>query len=129
MSFKIEFNGKLEYTLLAGFQAFVPPKIAVVNEIVFYQPSSKTLIITDSAFNFDSSFPTMTQLAARVFGNYQLLKPSWLEKIAVQDKQTLTQSIDKVLEWDFQRIIMAHGSIIENNAKSQLSEGYRWLIS
>ena len=125
----IEFNGELEYTLLAGFQAFVPPKIAVVNEIVFYHPTSKTLIITDSAFNFDSSFSTMTQLAARVLGSYQVLKPSWLEKIAVQDKQILRQSIDKVLEWDFRRIIMSHGSIIENNAKLQLSEGYRWLIS
>lgn len=126
---QIEFNSELEHTLFAGFQVFMPPKIAVVNEIVFYHLASKTLIITDSAFNFDSTFPTITKIAARLFGSYQVLKPSWLEKIAVKDQEQLEKSIDKILEWDFQRIIMAHGSIIENNAKLQLSEGYRWLIS
>lgn len=126
---QIEFNGELEYSFLEGFQAFVPPKIAIVNEVVFYHPGSKTLIITDSAFNFDNSFPTITQLAARVIGSYQVLKPSWLEKIAVKDKQTLKESIDRVLKWDFHRIIMAHGKIVESNAKSQLSKGYQWLIT
>ncbi|HEY9770489.1 MAG TPA: hypothetical protein V6C71_18690 [Coleofasciculaceae cyanobacterium] len=81
---RIKFNSELEYTLLAGFQAFVPPKIAVVNEVVFYHLASKTLIITDSAFNFDNTFPFVTQLATRVLGSYQVLKPSWLEKIAQQ---------------------------------------------
>ena len=50
----IEFDGELEYTLLEGFQVFIPPKIATANEIVFYHPVSKTLIITDSAFNFEA---------------------------------------------------------------------------
>lgn len=125
----MEFDSELEHTLFAGFQVFMPPKIAVVNEIVFYHLASKTLIITDSAFHFDSTFPKITQIAARVFGSYQVLKPSWLEKIAVKDQKQLEKSIDKILEWDFQRIIMAHASIIENNAKVQLAEGYRWLIS
>ena len=125
---RIEFNSELEHTLFSGFQVFIPPKISVVNEIVFYHLASKTLIITDSAFNFDNTFPTITKMAARLFGSYQVLKPSWLEKIAVKDHKQLAKSINKILEWDFQRIIMAHGSIIENNAKLQLAEGYRWLI-
>ena len=124
----IEFKSELEYTLLAGFQVFVPPKIAVVNEVVFYHLASKTLIITDSAFNFDNTFPFVTQLATRVLGSYQVLKPSWLEKIAVKDKQQLRQSIDKILAWDFQRVIMAHGQIVDFEAKQQLTKGYQWLL-
>ena len=57
----IDFARELEYTLLTGFQVSIPSKIAVANEIVFYHPLSKTLIITDSAFNFDRTFPTVTQ--------------------------------------------------------------------
>ena len=125
---KIEFTGELEYTLLTGFQVFIPLKIAVVNEIVFYHPRTKTLIITDSAFNFNNTFPTVTQLAARIIGSYGVLKPSWLEKIAVRDKLQLQASINRVLQWDFQRIIMAHGQIIKTDAKQQLTDAYQWLV-
>ena len=125
---EIQFNSELEYTLFAGFQVLIVPQIKAVNEIVFYHPSTKTLIITDSAFNFDDSFPWVTQLAARVIGSYQTLKPSWLEKIAVRDKQIAKRSIDKILAWDFERVIMGHGKIVEINAKQELTQGYQWLI-
>ena len=124
----IEFGSELEYILLEGFQGFIPPKIVTVNEVVFYHSGSKTLIITDSAFNFDNTFPVVTQLAARALGSYQTLKPTWLEKIAVRDKPKLKQSIERVLSWDFQRIIMAHGQIINSDAKQQLTAGYQWLL-
>ena len=125
---RLEFASELEYFLLDGFQAFVLNKIATVNEVVFYHPVSKTLIITDSAFNFDSSFPWSTQFATRLLGSYRVLKPSWLEKIAIQDKNLLQSSIHKVLLWDFQQVIMAHGKIVEQEAKQQLAAGYQWLI-
>ena len=124
----IEFNSELKFVRFEGFRAFVPPQMKTVNEIVFYHPLSKTLIITDSAFNFDRSFPFVTQLAARVLGSYHVLKPYLLDKIASQNKQKLKESIDKILAWDFQRVIMAHGTIVENEAKEQLSAGYQWLL-
>ena len=125
---KIEFRSELEHTLLAGFQILVPPKIAAVNEIVFYHPATKTLIITDSAFNFDRTFPVITQLAARALGSYEVLKPSWLEKIAVRDKHQLQASITRVLQWDFQRVILAHGRIVDSQAKERLTQAYQWLL-
>ena len=124
---KIEFDGELEHTLLSGFQVFIPPKARVVNEIAFYHPATKTLIITDSAFNFDRNFPLVTQLAARVLGSYGVLKPSWLEKTAVKDKQQLQIAIERVLQWDFKRVIMAHGQIVDSQAKEKLKRGYQWL--
>ena len=125
----IQFDLQLEYTLFAGFQALIISQIKAVNEIVFYHPSTKTLIITDSAFNFDRSFPFITRFAARVIGSYQQLKPSWLEKIAVKNKQKVGRSIERILKWDFERVIMGHGKIVETNAKQQLAVGYKWLFS
>lgn len=124
----IEFDSELEFVRFEGFRVFMPPKVQIINEIVFYHPVSKTLIITDSAFNFDRSFPFVTQLAARVLGSYGELKPYLLDKIASQDKEKLKQSIDKILAWDFQRVIMAHGTIVEHKAKARLSAGYQWLL-
>lgn len=124
----IQLDPQLEYTLFAGFQALIVSQIKTVNEIVFYHPSTKTLIITDSAFNFDRSFPLITQFAARILGSYQQLKPSWLEKIAVQDKPKVRRSIDRILSWNFERVIMGHGKIVETDAKQKLTAGYQWLV-
>ena len=126
---KIDFNGELEYIPFKGFQAYIPPKIVTVNEIVFFHPNSKTLILTDSAFNFDRNFPLVTQLAARILGSYQSLQPSLLEKIAIRDKEAISKSISSILAWDFQRVIMAHGNIVEKNAKEQLAAAYNWVLS
>ncbi len=123
---EISFDSELEYLLFDGFQVLIPPKIVPANEIVFFHPESKTLILTDTIFNFDRNFPLITQLATRVLGCYQYLRPSLLEKIAIQDKEKLKQSIQKIMAWDFQRVIMAHGNIVENNAKEQLKAGYQW---
>jgi hypothetical protein len=125
----IDFNGKLEYFLFAGYQIPSPSGVTVANEIVFYHPESKTLILTDAAFNLDNSFPFITQLASRIIGCYQQLRPSILEKIVTKDKKQITRSIEKLLQWDFQKVIMAHGTIVENNAKQQLKEGYEWFLN
>ncbi|ACB53144.1 transcriptional regulator, AraC family [Crocosphaera subtropica ATCC 51142] len=88
-----------------------------------------SLSITDSAFNFGGNFPLTTQLASRIIGSNRSLKPSLLEKIATRDKETTRKAINKILAWDFQRVIMAHGNIVEENAKEKLTVGYQWLVS
>ena len=125
---EITFNGELEYFLFAGFQVFILTTFSIVNEIVFYHPQSKTLILTDTAFHFDRSFPTVTQFASRIIGCYEKLRPSILEKIATRDKDRVTTSVKKLLQWDFQRVIMAHGTIIEENAQEKFIAGYEWFL-
>ena len=125
---EISFDSELEYILFDGFQVLIPPKIVTVNEIVFFHPESKTLILTDTAFNFDRNFPLVTQLATRILGCYQNLRPSLLEKIAIKDREKVKNSIQKIMDWDFQRVIMAHGNIVDNNAKEQLKLGYQWFL-
>lgn len=126
---EIDFNNELEYFLFAGFQVPLPSGFTNANEIVFYHPESQTLILTDAAFNFDRNFPLVTQFATRILGCYQQLRPSILEKIAIKDREKMTASIQKLLQWDFQKVIMAHGTIVENNAKKQLKEGYEWFLN
>lgn len=125
---EISFNGELEYLLFAGFQVFMLTTLSVANEIVFYHPESKTLILTDTAFNFDRSFPLITQFASRIIGCYEQLRPSLLDKIATQDKEQIIASVNKLLQWDFQRVIMAHGTIVEENAREKFVAGYEWFL-
>jgi hypothetical protein len=114
----------LDFFLFEGFRTLGSGGIENLNECVFFHRASRTLVITDIAFHFDESFPLLTRLATQVGGGYKQLSPSVLEKIATRDKAKIRQSVDRVLEWDFERVIMAHGSIIELHGKEKFRRGY-----
>ncbi|NJL37982.1 MAG: DUF4336 domain-containing protein [Leptolyngbyaceae cyanobacterium RM2_2_4] len=95
-----------------------------LNECVFFHAASRTLILTDTAFHFDESFPVMTQLATRILGGFKNLSPSLLERIATTEKDKVKKSVKRILDWDFERVIMAHGSVIERNGKEKFRQGY-----
>lgn len=99
-----------------------------INEVVFYHKPSRTLIITDIAFHFDETNAWETRLAGKLIGGYKALQPTLLEKWWSKDRALVERSIRAVLEWDFDRVIMAHGSIIETNGKAMLKAGYEWLL-
>lgn len=119
---------EIEYLLFDGFRVFDFNGSSLLNECVFFHRESHTLILTDTAFHFDESFPLTTQLAARLIGSYKKLSPSLLERFATRETEKVKQSVQKVLAWDFKRVIMAHGSIIENDAKRRFREGYEWFL-
>ncbi len=71
----------------------------------------------------------MTQLIAKLTGGYKLLRPSPLEKLATKNKVSVKNAVDRVLEWDFDRVILAHGSIIDYCGKEQFKAGYDWFLN
>jgi Domain of unknown function (DUF4336) len=114
----------LEHIFFDGFRTLDLRGFVPLNECVFFHSVSRTLILTDAAFNFDESFPVLTQFAARLIGGYKKLSPSLLERVATTEKEKVRKSVEKILTWDFQRVIMAHGSIVEKNAKQKFKLGY-----
>ena len=40
------------------------------------------------------------------------------------DKKIVKAGLEKILSWDFERIIIAHGNLIETNAKSVLMKAW-----
>jgi hypothetical protein len=121
------FNG-LEAAQAAGFNTFDIKGYMPLNEWVFFHAKSRTLIITDLAFHFDRQSSPSAQLISRIFGGYHQLRPSLLEKVATQDKEQVRQSLQTILAWNFERVIMAHGSIIEQDGKRQFQLGYAGLF-
>jgi hypothetical protein len=119
----------VEYLLFDGFKTLSFNGISPLNECVFFHLESQTLILTDTAFHFDESFSLVTQLVSRAIGGYKKLSPSLLERLATQETEKVKQAVKNVLAWDFKRVIMAHGSIIERDAKRQFKEGYEKFLS
>jgi Domain of unknown function (DUF4336) len=117
-------QNEVDYLLIDGFNTFGLSGSSPLNECIFCHRQSRTLILTDIAFHFDETFSLTTQLAARLIGSYNKLSPSLLERFATKEKDKVKQSIQQVLDWDFERVIMAHGSIIEKDGKSKFKQGY-----
>ncbi|MGC1306887.1 MAG: DUF4336 domain-containing protein [Phormidesmis sp.] len=114
----------LAFVFFEGFRTLGSAGFESLNECVFFHLPSRTLILTDIAFHFDESFPPLTQFATRITGGYKRLSPSLLEKIATTDKEKVRSSVERVLKWDFERVVMAHGSIIEQGGKEKFRQGY-----
>lgn len=122
------FRDEVEYLLFDGIRTLGLGGAGLLQEFVFFHRASKTLVLTDTAFHFDESFSPLTQLVARLIGGYKKLSPSLLEKFSTQETEKVKQSVQNILAWDFKRVIMAHGSILENDAKQQFKQGYEWLL-
>jgi Domain of unknown function (DUF4336) len=120
-------NG-LEFLFFDGFRVLGLKGFDSLNECVFFHSASRTLILTDIAFHFDESFPLLTQFATRVLGGYKRLSPSLLEQIATKDKESVRKSVEGVLNWNFERVIVAHGSIVEQNGKEKFKQGYEQFL-
>ncbi len=124
------FEDTLEYFSFNGFRTIMPNGIKPANETVFYHRPTRTLILTDVAYNFDRNNTLGTRLAAKVLlGSYETLMPSRFEKLATRDKTQVADSVEQVLNWDFDRVVPGHGSVVETDGKAQFEAGYKWFLA
>ena len=113
--------GSLDQVLLRGV-----PK---TNETAFFHRTSGTLIGTDLAFNVGPSSPPLTRAAFRCLGCYGRLSPSIFERLLTSDKQAFGRSLDRVMDWPFDRVVVAHGEVTETGGREELERGYAWALA
>ena len=98
------------------------------NEVVFCHRASRTLIICDLAFNFGPATATPTRLLMQLLRSYGRFGPSTLDPLLIRDRAAARQSLERILGWDFDRVIVAHGDVLEHGGREGLRSGYRWLL-
>lgn len=116
------------YQQFPGLYMPSPQGADPLNEVVFYHAESRSLVITDLAFHFDRTSAALTQAIAKLIGVYDKLQLTILEKWLIQDKAAMAVAVRSILAWDFDRVIMAHGSPIPTSGKSMFKAGYEWLL-
>ena len=103
-------KGDLEQCLIGG-----APK---VNEVAFFHAGSRTLILTDFCFNFNPAPKGRTGIFLRIGGVKGKLAVSRLMRSMLKDRRALRASLEKMLIWDFDRIVVSHGQNVQSGAKS-----------
>ncbi len=96
-------------------------------ESVFFHRTSRTLVLTDLVFNmkltdFKSRFEGKLMSWNRVGVEFG---PSLACNIVfTRDKVARRRSVEKMLEWDFERVIMNHGHVVETDGKALLRSAF-----
>ena len=90
-------------------------------EVAFYHKISRTLILVDLIENITDATEdvnwTLKLWWKAVFHMWSNPKPAPEYQLGWKDKKAASRSLQKILNWDFERIIISHGDLIEKNAR------------
>ena len=98
------------------------------NEVVFCHRASRTLIMCDLAFNIGPRDAASTRWLMKLIRSYGRFGPSTLDPLLIRDRQAARQSLERILAWDFDRVVVAHGDVLESGGREALRRGYSWLL-
>jgi len=87
-----------------------------MSEVVLFHKPTRTLIVSDLFFNIVHPANFMTKVLTTFTGTRGKLAKSRIWSVLMNDKTAFEASVRKVLAWDFDRLVMAHGEIVEKNA-------------
>ena len=109
-------RGVLEHRVVEGM-----PKL---DELAFFHAPSRTLILTDMAFNVRSAEHAVTRWVMRLNGALGSFGPSRIARFLTKDRAALERSVDAMLEWGPERIIVGHGDVVEEDGRAILAQAF-----
>lgn len=100
------------------------------DELVFLHAPTRTLIVTDLLFQIRHPVNTLTKLVLWMSGtNGGKLAQSRLWRLVTKDRAAAGRSVHKMLEWEFDRVVLAHGDFVEGlGARERTREALWWML-
>ncbi len=95
------------------------------NEVVLFFRDQKTLLVTDLGINIHENSPWMTRTVFKAMGMFKTFGWSRFEKwLFIRDRDRFAASTAKILRWDFDKIILSHGQLVQDNGRSLFSKAF-----
>jgi glyoxylase-like metal-dependent hydrolase (beta-lactamase superfamily II) len=114
--------GLLDQITLAG-----APKLG---EVVFFHRASRSLLVTDLLFNVTAPDGWMPALFLRLMGTYKRLGSTRLVRWQIKDRRASKASVARMLAWDFDRVLPAHGEVLEGpDARERARAALAWVAA
>lgn len=109
-----EWRNQVEVLALEG--------IPRLREHVFFHRPTRTLIVADLVFNFGPEHSAWTHWFFRWGGDIREFPGmSRLFRTCIKDRTAFASSLQRMMQWDFERLIVGHGDIIGIGAKAKLA--------
>jgi hypothetical protein len=99
-----------------------------MDEVAFLHRAAGTLLLCDLLEYFDGvAHGWLFRLLARWAGVWRRYGLTRDQRLLFRDRDALRQTLRTVLAWDFDRIVLAHGPLVESGGKAILREAFSWL--
>jgi len=106
--------------------AFPMRCFALTNEVVLLHRPSRTLVVADLVFHFTPAAPWLTRVAMACLCGYPGCQTTLLERVGF-DRGRARREVATLLDQDFDRLILAHGDVIETGGREALRGAMAWL--
>ena len=110
-----------------GLVAIPVHGMPAMGETVFYHPPSRSLIVTDLAFNLRGDKPWFTRTFLRLNNAWDRFGPSRIFQTMVKDRAALRGSLDAMLAHPFERVVVTHGDVLDADAVDVFRAAYAWV--
>jgi hypothetical protein len=96
------------------------------NEVVFFHEQSRTMICCDALLNLSEHDYRSTRFVAALMRN---TAPGfgWMERFMIRDRKLARREVDRILDWDFDRIVLSHGATVPSDGREAMRRAYAWL--
>lgn len=96
-----------------------------LSENVFFHRPTKTLLVTDLVFNMQKEVSGILKLFFQLNRIYKRFGPSRIFRYGfVNHPKVAAESFHEIMHWDFDRVIMSHGEILNTGGKEALKKGF-----
>lgn len=128
---ELPFHGDISAAMMAdldaGLQVELIEGMPRVNECVFLHHPSRTLIVADLVFNFDRGFGPWGKFFLTINQVHGRVGCSRLFRLFVRDRARFVASVQRLLDLDFDRVVVGHGTVIDAGGREILRRAYAWL--
>lgn len=100
---------------------------SLLNETVFYHHPTRTLIACDLVENFKTHPHWITRTYLKLNGVLGTISWPRLLRTVYFNRKLARASIDRILALPFERVVIAHGDVITDNAHEVVTNGLKWL--
>ena len=108
----VDWAGEIDQTLVQGTR--------IMREVAMFHRASRTLILVDLIENFTDATPhtggALKFLFKYILRMWNNPRPAPEYRMGWSDRKAAAESLRRILAWDFDRIVLAHGDVIEQSA-------------
>lgn len=101
------------------------------DECLFFHTATRTLIVADLLMNAapSPSMPALTRLGYRFFGLDGSVKVfPILQWFGIRERGSVHEAASRVFKWNPDRLIVGHGTPIQEHVATELHRAFRWLL-
>ena len=103
----------------------------LMREVAFLHRASRTLLLVDLIENFTAATAgtnLLLRIAFRAIGMWNRPGPAPEYRFAWGDKARVCECLERILAWDFERVILSHGDLITRDARQVVARAWRTIL-